>query len=312
LGKIPSNPFRPGAKAVQGKDRRRRVRSCPALESLEARLVLSTFQVNTTLDTVAANLRTGRDASGHVSLRSAVMAANFLGGSNSINLPGGIYRLTIAGANEDASASGDLDITSNLTINGSGSSRTIIDGNQLDRVIQVLPGNANISGVTIQDGLANIGGGLLNSGGQVTLSSVTVAGNRAVGTNGANGAPGSGSHGGNGFNGGNGSDGSAGMGGGIYNGAGSLSISNSTISSNLALGGNGGQGGDGGFGFFFDQTVGNGQSAVGGNGGVGGAGAAARGGGSALADFAGPSASSSAVTTESGSLASAMSTTGSA
>ena len=34
----------------------------PWLEGLEARVVLSTFKVNTTLDTVAVNLKTGKDA----------------------------------------------------------------------------------------------------------------------------------------------------------------------------------------------------------------------------------------------------------
>ena len=136
---------------------------------------MSTFQVNTTLDTVAVDLRTGKDATGHISLRSAIMAADASGGSNTIKLRNGTYTLTIAGANEDASATGDLDITGNLTIKGSGSRGTIIDGNNLDRVIQVLEGNVKISGVTIQHGLANMGGGLLNSGGQVSLSSVVVA-----------------------------------------------------------------------------------------------------------------------------------------
>jgi hypothetical protein len=173
---------RPNVPDLKRENRRRRVRSCPRLERLEERLALSTFQVNTALDTVAVNLRTGRDATGHISLRSAIMAADSQGGSSTINVPSGTYKLTIAGANEDASASGDLDITTNLTIKGAGSSSTIIDGNNLDRVIQVLRGNTNISGVTIQDGLASIGGGLLNSGGQVTLSSVTVTGNRAVGS----------------------------------------------------------------------------------------------------------------------------------
>ena len=173
-----------------GDRRRRRLRSSPRLEPLEGRLVMLTFQVNTTLDTVAVNLRTGRDASGHISLRSAIMAADARGGSNTIKLRSGTYLLTIAGADEDADATGDLDISSNLTIKGSGASRTIIDGNDLDRVIQVLRGRTNISGVTIQHGLANEGGGLLNSGGQVTLSSVVVAGNRTVGSDGVEGTPG--------------------------------------------------------------------------------------------------------------------------
>ena len=98
---------------------RRQVRSCPRLECLESRIVMSTFRVNTTLDTVAVNLKTGTDATGHISLRSAIMAADAHGGSNTILLRSGTYVLTITGANEDASATGDLDITRNLTIKGS-------------------------------------------------------------------------------------------------------------------------------------------------------------------------------------------------
>ncbi len=115
------------------------------MEALETRLVLSTFLVNTTLDTVAVNLHTGKDASGHISLRSAIMAANALGGSNTIKLPAGTFKLTIPGANEDASATGDLDIKGNLTINGKGSNSTIVDGNSLDRVFEVLSGKVTIS-----------------------------------------------------------------------------------------------------------------------------------------------------------------------
>src|SRR5437868_1707958 len=66
--------------------KRRNFRSRPMMESLEQRCVLSTFTVNTTLDTVAVNLRNGKDASGHISLRSAIMAADAHGGSNTIKL----------------------------------------------------------------------------------------------------------------------------------------------------------------------------------------------------------------------------------
>ena len=226
---------------------------------------MSTFQVNTTLDTVAVDLRTGKDATGHISLRSAIMAADAKGGSNTISLKSGTYTLTIAGANEDASATGDLDITGNLTIKGAGSSRTIIDGNSLDRVIEVLHGKVNISGVALENGVANEGAGLMNLGGQVTLSSVVVTENRAEGNSGAQGAFGISSHGGNGTDGGAGSDGTAARGGGIFNGAGaSLNISKTTITGNQAFGGDGGRGGDGGSGGQFDRTVGNGQSAAGG------------------------------------------------
>ncbi len=160
--------------------RRRRVWSCPRLERLEGRIVMLTFQVNTALDTVAIDLHTGKDAMGHISLRSAIMAADVKGGSNTIKLCNGTYTLTIAGANEDASATGDLDIMGNLTIKGAGAGKTVIDGNNLDRVIQVLRGKVSISGVTIRHGLADTGGGLLNSGGQVSLLSVVVTENSAT------------------------------------------------------------------------------------------------------------------------------------
>ena len=57
--------------------KRRMARSLkPLLEGLEDRLVLSTFRVNTPLDSVAVNLKNGKDATGHISLRSAIQAAN--------------------------------------------------------------------------------------------------------------------------------------------------------------------------------------------------------------------------------------------
>src|SRR3954465_14263445 len=158
--------------------RRQGPRCRPGLQYLEDRVVLSTFRVNTTLDTVAVNLNNGKDATGHISLRSAIQAADVHGGSNTIILPSGMFTLTIAGAGEDASATGDLDITRNLTIKGKSSSSTIIDGNNLDRVFQVLGGKVSISNVTIQHGrAAGTGGGLLNSGGKVTLSSVAILNN---------------------------------------------------------------------------------------------------------------------------------------
>ena len=52
----------------------------------------------------------------------------------------GTYTLTIAGTGEDAAATGDLDITDDLTITGAGSGLTIIDGNSLDRVFDVISG----------------------------------------------------------------------------------------------------------------------------------------------------------------------------
>src|SRR5262249_26786486 len=50
----------------------------PVLEALEDRLAPAVFLVNTTADSVAVSpaAHTGLDSSGHISLRSAIMAAN--------------------------------------------------------------------------------------------------------------------------------------------------------------------------------------------------------------------------------------------
>ena len=86
------------------------------------------------------------------------MAADAAGGSSTIKLRNGIYELTLDGVNKDAGATGDLDLKGNITIKGSGAcAGTIIDGNNIDRVIHVLAGNVKISGVTIEHGMAKHG-----------------------------------------------------------------------------------------------------------------------------------------------------------
>ena len=88
----------------------------------------------------------------------------------------------------------------------------------------------SITGVTIQHGrVTGDGGGILNNGGRLSLSSVVVANNVAVGTAGS-------------FGGGTGGR-RRGQGGGIFNAAGSLSLTKTTITSNQAIGGDGGNGG---------------------------------------------------------------------
>jgi hypothetical protein len=145
--------------------RQRRIRPTVAIrprpEDLESRLVLSTFRGNTTLDTVALNLKNGKDSTGHISLRSAIQAANARPNADTILLPKGKFTLTITGKNYDKSMTGDMDITNNLHIDGKGATETMIDGAAIDRVLQVSGGKIQISRVTIQHGRANDGGGLL-------------------------------------------------------------------------------------------------------------------------------------------------------
>ena len=133
-----------------------------------------------------------------------------------------------------------------------------------------------MSNLVIEHGrVAGEGGGILNSGGTVTLTSVQLFDNVAVGGNGANGANGvAGAQ--VGTAGGAGAAGSVGEGGAIFNAAGSLTLSSCFISTNQAIGGNGGNGGNGGFGGNINAA---GTSGGGGAGGAGGTGDAGEGGG---------------------------------
>jgi len=118
------------------------------------------------------------------SLREAVIAANANAGADTITLPAGTYTLSIAGAGEAASQTGDLDITQSLTLTGAGSATTIIDGGAIDRVFEIIGGTTtvSISGVTIRNGhppatSPNQGGGILSSGALLTLDHVVVTAN---------------------------------------------------------------------------------------------------------------------------------------
>lgn len=152
--------------------------------AVEFRNTTATFTVNTTNDTTDDTLADGlaEDDDGNTSLRSAIQEAATAPGDARINLPAGTYTLSISGSGEDLSATGDLDIGNHLTIEGAGSSNTIIDGDQLDRIFHVLPGvTFALIGVTLRNGSAGFGGGFYNQQGQVLLRDVVVTGNSANG-----------------------------------------------------------------------------------------------------------------------------------
>src|SRR5262245_56771062 len=195
---------------------RRKTLFRPLVESLEPRLALAAFTVDTTADTAAVNLVTGQDSTGHISLRSAIMAANNLGGSNTVALPTGNYNLTIAGTDEDNAATGDLVIKCNLTVTGAGPAASAVNANQIDRAFQVFAGFS------------------------LTIAQLTVTGGLVHGADGAEGADGA-----TGQAGGNGGSGLTALGGGIFN-SGTLTIVASTITNNQAIGGSGGRGGKAG------------------------------------------------------------------
>ncbi len=177
------------------------------------------------------------------SLREAIIAANASAGDDTITVPAGTFTLTIAGTGEDAAATGDLDITSNITINGAGASSTIIEGGtslatSVDRVFHVTGAfTVNISGVTVRNGKASDnGGGIYHSAGTLTITNSTFSNNSATNRGG-------GIYVSNGtatitnstFSGNSATGGTKRQGGGIYNDSGALTITNSTISTNSAF-----------------------------------------------------------------------------
>jgi CSLREA domain-containing protein len=139
--------------------------------------IAKTFTVNSTLDAVDANPGDGvaLTAGGVTTLRAAIQEANALAGRDTIILPAGTYLLTIAGAGEQLSATGDLDIRSNLSIIGAGANVTIVDAGGIDRVFDFpVACTVDISDITIRGGNVTGTGGGLNTGVSVTLTSVEI------------------------------------------------------------------------------------------------------------------------------------------
>ncbi|MCB9461185.1 MAG: hypothetical protein H6670_16130 [Anaerolineaceae bacterium] len=149
------------------------------------------INVNSTLDAVDANPGDGicADVSGNCTLRAAIMESNVFPLTQTIHVPAGTYLLTIPGTDEDAAATGDLDITDPLLLIGDGQGETIIDGNDLDRVFDIsdfvafdyLP-YILLTNMTIQGGNAPYGGGVLINEGTISfLQLVTLRDNYAYG-----------------------------------------------------------------------------------------------------------------------------------
>ena len=194
----------------------------------------ATFVVNTTADTQDANAGDGVCSDGTAcSFRAAISEANALAGDDIITLPAGAYMQTIIGTDENSNASGDWDLTSNITINGEDQATTFLQsGNEFgtgqDRVMEVRPGasltlkNATVRyGFSYAPGIGSASGAGILSAGTLSLDSVTVKNNRAIAMSGT------------------------GVGGGIYNG-GAMTLNNSTVFQNEVTGASPGGGYGGG------------------------------------------------------------------
>src|SRR6516225_5138070 len=150
--------------------------------------------------------------SGQGSLRQAVLDANASPGANTVTVADGLTGTIVL-------TSGQMSITNDLTITGPGAALFAVDGNQQSRIFSISAGaTVAIAGLTLTNGLATgapaRGGAILNSGGTLSLTQVTVVGNRAVGSPGA-----------------------IGNGGGVFSLGGTLHVLNSAFIANEARGG---------------------------------------------------------------------------
>lgn len=93
---------------------------------------------------------------GLCTLRAAVMEANAAAGKDTIQVPAGVYHLSLP----IASGGGRLHITRDVRIQGSGASTTIVDQDVPDLVFLIEDSDVEINNITVQDGDAQAGGGI--------------------------------------------------------------------------------------------------------------------------------------------------------
>jgi CSLREA domain-containing protein len=177
------------------------------------------------------------------SLREAVRAANAAAGANTIIVPAGTYTLTRMGS-DDTAVAGDLDLTDEVTIIGSGATSTIITSGSgwNQRIVHVLTTNATLENLTLQNGYdsaASNGAAIKTIDSALMLADVILKDNYTAGGGGAIYMSG-------------GSldimnsaiiNNSADVDGGgiyIYNNSGAVALTNVTISGNSAKGNGGG------------------------------------------------------------------------
>ena len=137
---------------------------------------------------------------GECTFRAAIAEANATDAASTITLAAGTYNITVGLELLGQSASRDL------TLNGDGSSVTVISSPSSLALGLIAGATVRISGLTVQGRTSGgNGGGIINPGGTLTLTDVTVKNNNAI------------------------------NGGGIWN-SGTLTIKNSTIENNSASG----------------------------------------------------------------------------
>lgn len=121
-------------------------------------------------------------------LRAAIQEANARPGEDTVVLQSGRHLLFIPGIDEDAAATGDLDVTDDLELRGESAALSIIDAAGIDRVLHLQnAASLDLHHLAITGGLAagfwsdGTGGGIFaTQDASLRLESVRVSGNQAV------------------------------------------------------------------------------------------------------------------------------------
>ncbi|HVE72391.1 MAG TPA: cadherin-like domain-containing protein [Thermoanaerobaculia bacterium] len=170
---------------------RPRIAAALALVALTTPLFAINIQIEGPQDSLA-----GAPTINHCTLRKAVINAN----TDSAPYPqcqagsgadliefyfSGLITFALAGGSEDAALTGDLDITSDITIVGHPDG-TIIDAADLDRVFDVHPGGTlTLQNIHVRNGTGlGGGGGIRVNGGTLHLDGVTISASHASGGDG--------------------------------------------------------------------------------------------------------------------------------
>lgn len=108
------------------------------------------------------------------SLREAVIAANATVEHDTIVVPAGTYVLSLVGIDEDAAATGDLDLNQDVSIIGDPTGGTIIDGNLSDRLVHLNGATVDLTDLVLTRGSTTGdwygAGGILVESGSLTMT----------------------------------------------------------------------------------------------------------------------------------------------
>jgi len=142
----------------------------------------TTFAVNDTRDLIDTNLNDNicETEFKTCSLRAAIQTANNIESESIIELPAGTYTFTLSQFGENESATGDLDIHNDITINGTGN--PIIDAQQLDRHFDIHGSDKNtrlaLNNLSLINGKSfEEYGGSIKASSNLTISNVILTNN---------------------------------------------------------------------------------------------------------------------------------------